>query len=238
MQPVYRFTRLALGLAAVGMLFGHATWVAPVEETHEPGRTITVRIGHGHGFPVSEEAINTGQVDLFVVTPGGKRLQLAPKQAGTAVEAVFPVKEKGRHRFAFIQDRGVNSRTPDGMKPGGRDRNPNATSAAKTLRTAVAGTGSPIGLPVELTAKLAGNQWLLQFLRDGKPAGGAEVSVYLPGVKEPVAIGKAGADGRVAYTVPPGGKGPLLFVASQKNPAPAGSAFDTVNFDTSLYVSW
>jgi uncharacterized GH25 family protein len=238
MPLVYRFKRLALGFAAVGMLYGHATWVAAVEETHEPGRTVTVRIGHGHGFPVSEEAINSAQVDLFVVTPGGKRLKLAPKAAGKAVDATFAVKEKGRHRFAFIQDRGVNSRTPDGMKPGGRDRNPNATSAAKTLRTAVAGTGNALGLPVELTAKQVGNQWQLQFLRDGKAAGGAEVSVYLPGVKEPVAIGKAGADGRVAYTAPAGVKGPLLFVASQKNPAPAGSAFDTVNFDTSLYVSW
>jgi uncharacterized GH25 family protein len=238
MSLVYRFRQLALGLAAVGMLHGHATWVAPAEEAQEPGKTVTVRIGHGHGFPVSEEAINISQVELFAVTPAGVLVKLTAQAAGKAVDAPYALKEKGRHRFAFIQDRGVNSRTPDGMKPGGRDRNPNATSAAKTMRTAVAGTGKALGLPVELTAKQAGSQWQLQFLRNGKPAGGAEVSVYLSGVKEPVMIGKAGADGRVAYTVPAGVKGPLLFVASQKNPAPQGSVFDTVNFDTSLFVSW
>ncbi len=231
-------------LAAAAL--AHYTWVAPVTEPLAPGKTVTVRIGHGHKFPESEEAINARQVDLFVLAPSGARVKLAPAAAGPAVAAPFQVKEAGLHRIAFVQDRGVTSRTPGGVKPGGRDRNPSATQASRTLRTAVAYAGAPrgapldgqpVGLEFELTGTLANGAWTLRLLKQGRPAAGATVEVFPAGAAKAAEAGKTGAGGRLVYR-PAAGGGAALFSVALRDPAPKGAAYDFVNYETSLAVSW
>jgi uncharacterized GH25 family protein len=207
--------------------FAHYTWIAPVDAL-EIGKTATVRISHGHTFPQSEEAINAAQVDLFVLAPSGARVKLAPSAAAAAVSATYAVKEAGVHRIAFVQDRGVTSRTPKGVRPGGRDKNPDATQSYRTLRTSVSyaatakappSTPKPVGLEFELTAEFTGGAWKLQLLHSGKP-------------------GKTGTDGRLTFTPPAGSKGPAMFSAETKSAPPQGAAYDSVNLSTSLYVTW
>lgn len=233
--PVLAFAALA-----------HYTWVAPVTEPLTPGKTVTVRIGHGHKFPDSEEAINARQVDLFVLAPSGARVKLAPAVAGAALAATFQVKEAGPHRIVFVQDRGVTSRTPAGVRPGGRDRNPAAIQASRTLRTAVAYAGAPRGAPLdgqpaglefELTGTLANGAWTLRLLKHGEPAAGATVEVFLAGAAKAVEAGKTDAGGRLVYR-PAAAAGAALFSVALRDPAPEGAAYDFVNYETSLAVSW
>jgi hypothetical protein len=225
---------------------GHYTWIAPLAPL-EVGKSATIQIGHGHKFPQSEEAINAKQVDAFVLPPSGAKTKLQPVASGAGITATCEVKEAGMYRIAFIQDRGVNSRTPSGVKPGGRDKNPNAIRASRTLRTAVAyattgkseaSGGKPLGLEFEISAMPSTGAWNLLLLKQGKPAAGVPIEVFLAGAPKAVEAGTTGADGRLTFNPAAGAKGPAMFSAALKDAAPAGAAFDFVNYETSLYVSW
>jgi len=232
--------RLFIATVCAASLFAHYTWLAPADSSWQVGKAVTLRIGHGHKFPASEEAIGTRNLELFVIAPSGARTVVPAKSQGTAVEGVFTVKESGPHRAAFVSDRGIVSRTPNGVRPGGRDKNPNAAQAYRTVRTAVAYSGSapakPLGLEVELTVALANGVWEVTLLRHGKPVAGAEVEVFVAGAAKAVSAGKTGANGKVTYK--PTGKGAAMFFAEMKDPAPAGLHHDFVNYSTALYVTW
>lgn len=240
--------RVALiGTVCAVTAWGHYTWIAASPELLPVGKPVTLQIGHGHEFPASEEAINARQLDLFAVSPSGTKTKLEAVASRTAVNAKFTAKESGLYRIAFVQDRGVSSRTPDGVKPGGRDRNPSAMQAFRTLRTAItyASTakattvqGKPLGLEFELSGALANGAWTLQLLKQGKPAAGVAIEVFVAGTDKPVALGKTGADGKTTFRPSTGAKGSALFLASQRDAAPAGAAYDATNYETSLAVSW
>lgn len=234
-----RFFLLVAATAA--LTFGHYTWIAP-ETAFVAGKPVTLRIGHGHTFPVSEETINAGQLDLFVMTPSGKRVALKAAAATKSVTANFTPTESGAHVIAFVQDRGVSSRTPKGLRKGGRDVNPDALTASRTLRTSVAYGGvamtKPLGLEVELTARYASGTWTVQLLKDGKPVAGVGVEVFVAGAPAANGLGKTDAEGKVRYQPPTGAAKQALFMAEFKQAAPKGAAYDALNYETSLHVSW
>lgn len=232
---------------AGGVLFAalalcHCTWVVP-EQSLVVGKTSVIQIGHGHAFPRSEESIDAKQAELYVLTPSGARVDLKPAAVPGGVSAPFDVKQPGAHRIVMIQDRGVTSRTPAGVKPGGRDKNPDAATAARTFRTAVAhaSTGAPggdaskpLGLEVEMAATRTGDGWTIQVLKKGQPAAGVSVEAFAAGGAKAVELGKTGADGKVRYAAP---TGRVMFSAGFKDPMPAGSSYDTTNYETSLVVN-
>lgn len=210
------------------------------------GKANRIEIGHGHRFPVSEEAIAAGQVKAFAVSPTGKRVTLKAAAAGKVVVADYTPSEAGTHTMGFVQDRGISSRTPGGLKKGGKDVNRDAVQSFRTVRTSVsfAATGKvtmpgkAAGLEFEIVPRMEAGAVALQVLRNGKAAAGVEVEVLLKGQEESKAVGKTDGQGRVAYKVGAGVAGPALFIAGMTEPAPAGAAYDTTNLSTSLYVSW
>ena len=240
--------KLAIGgLLAAFVALAHYTWIGPVDGPFEVGKTAKIQISHGHKFPASEEAINASQVEAFVVTPSGGRVKLDVAAGPNSVGASYAVKEAGLHRIAFVQDRGVNSRTPKGLRPGGRDKNPDATQASRALRTSVAyvATGGslvskakPVGLEIELTAELVGGAWHVQLLKQGKPASGVALDVFLAGAAKVEPVGSTGADGKVIYRPAGGSKGPAMFTAEVRETPPAGAKYDYTSYGTSLYVNW
>ncbi|MBI4892394.1 MAG: DUF4198 domain-containing protein [Acidobacteria bacterium] len=232
------------GLIAAGCAMAHLTWIfAPALEVGKPA---TVQIGHGHEFPASEEAINAAQVKAFAYAPSLARTELKPLSTGKALTVSYTPREAGLHKIVFTQDRGISSRTPTGVKPGGRDRNPKATQATRTLRTAVAylsaGTpvasgGQPAGLEQELAGAWKQGAWHLKLYRMAKPVANAEIEIYLSGDHNPIKAGKTAADGSLIWK-PASPKGTALFSAEWKEPAPAGSPFDFTTCETSLSASW
>lgn len=237
MRAISYLTVALLAAAA----YGHYTWITP-ETAFIAGKPVTVRIGHGHAFPNSEETINAAQLDLFVVTPSGKRVPVRAAAAVKSVTASYTPTESGPHTIAFVQDRGVSSRTPKGLKKGGRDVNPDALTASRTLRTAVASGGAtgarPLGLEVELAAQFVSGVWTVQLLTGGKPNAGAAVEVFLAGAASAVAAGKTDAEGKIRYQPQVGSAKRALFTAEFKQAAPQGASYDAVNYETSLLVSW
>ncbi|MBS1830846.1 MAG: DUF4198 domain-containing protein [Acidobacteria bacterium] len=231
---------LLLGLSAM-LAFGHYTWVAPTAAL-EPGKPAIIQVSHGDVFPNGDEAINAAQVELYVLAPSGAKTKLTAAKAGETVTAPFTPKEAGPHRLVMVQDRGITSRTPQGVKQGGRDKNPKATQASRTYRTAISylntKTAKPVGLELELTAERTASAWQVQLLKHGKPAAGVSIEVLLPGASKGVVTGKTDAAGKFTWTPPATAKGPALFSAMFKDPAPAGATYDAINYETSLYVTW
>lgn len=232
---------LFLLCAAAGASLAHDTWIAS-SGALAAGKPVTIYVRHGHHFPESEEAVNASQLNLFAQAATGKRTSLKPAVKGSEVIAEFTPSAAGAHTLAFTQDRGVTSRTPKGVKQGGRDKNQDATQSSRTLRTAVAYVGAavskPAGLEVEIVGTFSGGAWTVQLLRNGKPLEGIAIEAFPAGAKSGRIAGKTGADGKLRYTPEAGAKKDLLFIAEFKHPAPAGQAYDTVNFETSLHVTW
>lgn len=226
---------------AAGAAFAHDTWIA-ASGALATGKPVTIFVRHGHHFPASEEAVNAAQLDLFAQSASGKRTALQASVQGREVVAEFTPAAAGAHTLAFTQDRGVTSRTPKGVKQGGRDKNPGATQSSRTLRTAVAYLGAavskPAGLEVEIVGTLSGGAWTVQLLRGGKPLAGIAIEAFPAGAEAGKIAGKTDANGKLRYTPEAGARKDLLFIAEFKQPAPQGSAYDTVNFETSLHVSW
>lgn len=235
------------GLTCAAAAFAHYTWIATAPALLVVGKPATVQINHGHKFPVSEEAINAKQVDLFVVTPRGGKVKLEPAPGGSSVKAQFTPKDAGVYTIAFTQDRGISSRTPAGVKPGGRDNNPGAAQTYRNVRTAVVYaatskqsslTGKPSGVDFELTGSLSNGAWNLQLTKTGKPVPGAAVEVFLTGEPKARPVGTTGVDGRITFKPAAGEKGPAMFSTTFREPAPTGAPYDFTNYGTSLYVSW
>jgi uncharacterized GH25 family protein len=243
----FPFGIAVIGMLAAGTILAHYTWVAPVEAPMEIGKTSTVRISHGHKFPNSEEPINAGQVELFVLSPSGARVKLDPAALATVVTAKYAAKEAGLHRIVMLQDRGVASRTPKGVQQGGRDKHPDAIQAYRTFRSAVAyattaksavAGAQPAGLEFELAGQYSNGAWQLQLMKQGKPVPDVPIEVFMAGAAEASAAGRTGPNGSLTYRPPAGAKGPAMFSAEVKQAPPAGAKYDAVNYSTSLYVSW
>jgi uncharacterized GH25 family protein len=222
-------------------VWAHYTWVVSSAPVFEAGKSNKITVAHGHRFPQSEEAINASQVKLYVLAPSGARTDLKAVSSGTSVTADFTPKESGSHRVVFTQDRGAMSRTPKGVKPGGRDKNPDATEAFSLLRTGVVYSGKghkPLGLDAELSAEPGtGGAWQVQLLRAGKPVAGRMIQVVLNGQKEASDIGKTGPDGKVAFKAS-SANGPVMFLAEFVEKSGAGSPIDERRFSVTLYLNW
>lgn len=235
--------KAAAGVFAACLVAGaHYTWMSPAGVL-VVGKPILIEIGHGHRIPVSEEAIAAAQVKAFAISPSGKRVELKAEAVPKMLVVEYTPAEAGTHTLGFVQDRGVSSRTPGGLKKGGKDVNRDAVQSFRTVRTAVscastgrtALPGKAAGLEFEIVPKTEAGAVALQVLRNGKPAAGVEVHVLLKGQEESKPVGKTDGQGRVVYKP---AAGPVLFVADMVEPAPAGSAYDRTNLSTSLFVNW
>ena len=227
-----------VALVTVATAFGHYTWVAPTEAL-TAGKPVKIMVAHGDRFPHGDEAIDAAQVKLWMLAANGAKTDLKPIATKTTVLADFTPTTSGPHRIVFTQDRGVMSRTPKGVKSGGRDKNPTATESFALLRTGLHYMGNvstaPVGLELELTAKLENGAWNLQLLRAGKPLAGETVKVLLKEQETETAIGKSGADGKIVFTPAAGYKGPLLFLVELKEKLTG--PVDSRTISTSTFVT-
>jgi uncharacterized GH25 family protein len=229
-----------LAMATASLTWAHFVWISPQEMTLAAGQTVKVQLGNGHKFQASESAMSAEGLKVWAVAPSGKKQELTVAKSGNWLAADYQAAEAGVHWFYFVRDRGVMSRTPKGVKPGGKDKNPDATASFKSFGTGFAhspgkAVQKPMGLPFETIAEVKPGQVVVTVLHDGKPSAGAEVSVSWPGQEE-VEIGKTGADGKLTYKVPAGKKGAVLFIGERQDKAPAGAAYDTQNYASTTQV--
>jgi uncharacterized GH25 family protein len=243
-QRILHFT-IALGIPAA-LLMAHATWIFPVHAVIEVGKPLMVQIGNGHDIAESESPLGQRGLEMFAVSPSGTRTTLTPAVSGNLLAAEYSAKEKGSYVFGFVQDRPISSRTPGGVKQGGRDKNPDATEVFKAYRSglayaATAGAqpqqGKAFGLVFELVPQRAADSVTVIATQNGKPCAGAAITVHWPGKGEAKA-GKTGADGKFAYKIPAGAKGQFVIAASHSEKAAAGAGYDNASYATALYLNW
>jgi len=236
---------LGLSLVLAGAAVAHFSWIAPMAPLLAVGAVTKVQFGTGHALGTSESALPLDDLKAFALTPSGGRVDLVVAKAGLWLAADYAVKEAGQHRLVLSQERGARSRTPKGVKDGGRDKNPDATQAFRTVRTAVAYAftagakmdAKAVGIAYELIPERTAKAITFTLLRNGKPCAGGEVAVSWAGKKE-VLLGDTGADGKMSYTIPAGAKGAFVVLAEQRVTAAKGANYDTDNYETALYLNW
>jgi len=236
---------IRISILAITTCFGaaaHFAWLETEAKRLQVGQTTKVKIGFGHEVGNSESAINLDGLELFAISPSGKKVALNPVAADKWVVADFTATETGVYRFVMTQDRGVMSQTTKGFKPGGRDVYPDAKKSMKMWRSAVTyvsaggdqGHAASLGLPFEVMAQREGSKVLLTVLQGGRPFPNAEISLNVPGQEEANKIGVSNQMGNFEYKVP--GPGPNLFLVTTASPAPPGANYDTENLTSVLVI--
>lgn len=238
--------RVGIGIAAITAGFAHYTWIAPAAAPLEVGKPGFIRFCHGHEFPYGEETLGTKDSQAIMVPPSGKQTKLSLLVEAKQVVAAYTPQEPGLHRAVYTQDRGVLSRTPNGVKRGGRDTNPDAAQTFRSYRSAVAylsvgksgkAITKPAGIELEIVAIHRERAWELQLVKSGKPQPGVPIQILIEGSQTALEGGKTDAAGRLTYRPDPKAGRPMLFSAEWKDAPPAGVAYDSVNYATSLYVT-
>lgn len=246
MITLARATGMALLLGGATALLGHFVWVGPMAGPLKVGQDAAIMVGNGHAFLGSESPAAQDGLKVWAITPAGASQPVAVSVADKFLKGSFPVKTDGVYRVVFTQDRGVMSRTPKGVKAGGRDQHPDATEAFKLFRSGIAYVGTPgkafgkekpVGLDFEMVPEKTADGVILTVLAGGKPLAGADISLAWP-LKDEVDLGKTGADGKFTYKFPAGAKSPALFVAESKVKAAAGAKFDVHTYASAVALYW
>jgi len=182
---------IAIVVAAIALpATAHELIVVPEDVNVAEGESLSFEVHSTHVFAAPEEMESPDSVTAALVVPGGetREAQLAPADlylSGT-VEAADGPAWLVAHRLGQIW-----SQTPDGWKPGGRDVNPDARTAAKyekfsktLLNAGGAGYDEPLGhlleiVPLSDPGELsAGDALLVQVIHDGKPVPAQLAATY------------------------------------------------------------
>jgi len=236
---------IGISLLVAGMAAAHFGWIAPVNPVLQIGVATPVKLGVGHELGISESAPPMAGLESYALAPSGARTPLRLATKGPWVVTEYTPKEAGQHRLVLTHDRGIRSRTPKGIVEGGRDKNPTATEAFRSVRTGVAYAATAgakfapkaAGLVYELIPERTEKGLTVTLLLRGKPCAGGNVTVSWEGKKE-VTVGTTGADGKTSYVAPAGAKGPVVVLAGQAMAAAKGAGYDKDNYQTALYLNW
>jgi len=245
-RSIVKLAVLGLFLCAAVSLFGHFAWLSPVSAKAALGDMVTVRMFSGHAFPAGGEPVTGIDLKMTVFPPAGKGLALAPADRGRGLEAAFKAESAGVYRVACEYDRGVISRTPEGWKPGGKSRHPNATDVIKSynaflcavgVSSPVPASGAPLGLKYELVWTRQSRRLTVMALAEGKPVAASEISIVI-GEGDAKAAGKTDASGPSGIEGPEGVRGPILLIGSLSRPMPAGSEYNAERTGATYFLNW
>lgn len=222
----------------------HAQWLLTRNPVTAPGDSVSVELGSGHAFPLSEMAEEPGEAVVQVVGPDGIIQDLEMFVAGPALRGDFIPTTTGSHRVFFKVDRGEISRTEDGWQDGDRQQWPQADMCLNYFIGAMAfvqvgeasWSSEPLGLPLELQVEKAGPESLtLKAYMHGKPAPDLGLRVWHKG-EGFVSLGTTDADGRLVYKDIEAGAESLLISATYQREKPEGNACDEDLFRFNIVV--
>lgn len=229
-------------LLSTMILWAHFNWIQPEKHIVPAGKPAAVYIASGHHFPKVEASPSRESLSVSALSPSGGRLELKPILEGKVITAEYSPSEKGLHVIFMEMDRGIMSQTAKGWQPGGRKEHPGAresmkyyVSALTAVRTGadIPAEGRPAGLTFEITGKRDSSAIRLSVLKESKPVEGAEISVVAEG-GDALQLGKSDERGEAVYTIPPGYKGRLLFIAAKDTPMPDTADYGLERLRTSL----
>jgi uncharacterized GH25 family protein len=243
-----RIERIVLGVVVFGAvsLFAHYTWLLPTSSIAKIGGIATVRIANGHSFPSEGEPVKDIDLKMIILDPAGKSVALKMVDKGKGLEASFKTEIEGVYRVASEYDRGIISRTPEGWKPGGKSKNPNATSVLKSYNSFISAvrtssapffSASPMGLAFEISWARNGHKLVALVTTKGTAVENAELSVII-GSGDAKSMGKTDSAGRIAFEIPNTFKGPILLMGSISKPMPANADYDAERMSSSYYLNW
>lgn len=219
---------LAVSVAA----WGHYSWLT---RTHysKSGDTAYLEIGVGHDFPDSEQAPSTANLQAFFVPSSGSRQPLKVSPAAKSLQLEVKLPSKDLARVYYVRDRGVQSQTASGWKPGGRKEFPTAKTSRRMVSYGITWVGfngstsnaAPLGLDLELNYEAGLRGRGVRVWRKGKAARDVEVTAVL-GEDREIKLGKTDRDGYVAVSGSVPEHVPVLFSAALQEKAPKGADYD------------
>lgn len=182
-------------LIVSGPALAHNIWLAPDNHFPQVGDTVRIKVGFGHDYPASREdqPVKEGMVgEALALIPGGGQIALEK----TAVDTYqLKIDRPGPYLLVAAMPAGLFSRTPEGMKRGGRKDFPEVKSCMEARMVANAflfagaqGQGaiqSDQALQLKPLAAVSGlkkgDALPIQVLFEGQPLAGAKIKATYAG---------------------------------------------------------
>lgn len=202
---------LCLVLLAGIRLSAHHSWIvsSPAENRLE--------IGHGHSFPISEQAMNPEHIRVSLFTTDGTVFPAAASRNGKCLTVTLPPECKQLGGAMFCENPLILNRTPQGIKTGPMGEHPGVADSFRRHRSGIF-LGAP-GLTIAaaadhilLSCSTEGAAVVLQCQIGDRPLAGAELTVCDPDNHSERELGRSDAHGRLRFS--PIRPGLHLFTAS------------------------
>jgi uncharacterized GH25 family protein len=186
-------------LAVSGPALAHNIWLVPDNHFPQVGDTVQIKVGFGHDYPANrvDQPVKEGMIgEALAVIPGGGQVALEK----TAVDTYqLKIDRPGPYLLVASMPPGLFSRTPEGMKRGGRKDFPEVKSCMEARMVAntfvfAGGQGqgmiqSDQSLQLKPLADMAGLKkggvLPIQVLFDGQPLAGAKIKATYAGYQPP-----------------------------------------------------
>lgn len=179
-------------------LMAHHSWIVPATAER------VVEIGHGHSFPISEQAMNAGRIHITLISETGQLFPVDPKKESKRLTATIPPELNELAGAVFLEDPVIINRTPQGVKTGPMTDHKGVIDSFRRHRSS--GYQSTPGIDLKASAGhlmlncLRDEQGIYLLCRlDGKLLSEAEIASCDPGSKEERILGKTNAHGRLSF---------------------------------------
>lgn len=181
-------------------LSAHHSWIIPV------GSGKSLEIGHGHQFPVSEQAMSPDRIMVTILTMDGKRVSLSPLKETRHLTVPFTGAIKDVSAAYFIEEPVIITRTTKGVRTAPMNTLTGVVDSFRRHRSGVymarPGLKIPdVGQILLLSCELDQNQVKLVVRMDRAPLGEIEIEVCEPNRKEERKIGKTTGQGELGFKV-------------------------------------
>jgi len=230
--------------------FAHEFWIEPSAFRPSPGAEVSVRLFVGDGMPGEAYARNPERISAFFVDVDGRRFEIEgapgadPAGRFRAPDGPFLVGYRSKEsRIVLDAEKFEAYLVEDGLEEisrlraeRGDTKAPGREIYSRCAKAVFGGKDRAIGFPVEivaggdLAALKAGDEVVLQLLREGKPLAGALMRAFHAGAT-PLAS-RTDAEGRARFRVKDAGM--WLFAAVHMRPAAAGHDADWESLWASL----
>lgn len=179
-------------------LSAHHSWIIPAQKDR------VVEIGHGHTFPISEQAMNSERIHVTLLSHNNQTTSAQVSKESNRLTAFIPLNFKELTAALFHEDPIIMNRTPQGIKMGPMSEHKGVIDSFRRYRSGVFQASPEVNIPpisshLVLSCRRNETGLYLQCHIEKQLRGEVDVEVLEPGSNKERKLGKTDSTGCIPF---------------------------------------